>query len=118
MSVESDIYTLMKPLAGNRVFPDVAPLGTATPFITYQQVGGDALSFYGREVPSKKHGRFQVNVWGKTRAEVAALSLQIESAFITATAFTAEALGAPVSELDEEIPLYGARQDFSIWSER
>lgn len=118
MTVESDIYTLTKSLVGNRVFPDVAPLGTATPYLTYQQVGGEAVTFYGREVPSKKHGRFQINIWGKTRGEVAALSILLETAFITATAFTAEALGAPAAELDEEIPLYGTRQDFSIWSDR
>lgn len=118
MTVETDIKTLLNALVSSRVFPDVAPNATPRPYITYQQAGGHAVAFLGREVPSKKHGHFQVNVWSDTRVEASAISLQIESAFITAMTFQASAVGAATSHIDDDAALYGARQDFSIWSER
>lgn len=118
MTVETDIKALLNSLVASRVFPDVAPNATPRPYITYQQAGGHAVAFLGREVPSKKHGHFQVNVWSDTRAEASAISLQIESAFILTTAFQASAVGAPTAHVDDDAGYYGSRQDFSIWSDR
>lgn len=118
MTVESDIYNSVKSLVANRVYPDVAPVGTTMPYITYQQVGGDAVSFLERAMPSKKHGEFQLNVWCATRAEAAALILQIESALVLSTAFQAEAKMAPIAGYSEEANTYGYLQHFSIWSDR
>lgn len=118
MTTESTIYDLLKGLVGNRVYPDVAPPGTARPYITYQQVGGQTVAFLERGVPSKKNGRYQINVWATTRAEAAALALQIEGVFITTSALQAEALGAPIAAHEPDEGLYGAMQDFSIWSDR
>lgn len=118
MTTESTIYDLLKGLVGNRVFPDVAPPATARPYITYQQVGGQAVAFMERGVPSKKHGRYQVNVWATTRAEAAALALQVEGVFLVTAALQAEALGAPIAAYEPDEGLYGSMQDFSIWSDR
>ena len=118
MTIEADIYDTLKGLVGNRAFPDVAPLSTTRPYITYTQIGGEAVSFMERGLPSKKHGRFQVNVWGDTRASVSAVILQVEAAMDAATAFQAEAVGAPSSDYDPDIPVYGSIQDFSVWSDR
>jgi len=119
MTVEADIKTLLGSLCP-RVYPDVAPAGVSRPFVTYQQVGGQAITFIGREVPSAQNGRFQVSVWADTRAAAAALALQIENAFILATAFQALPLSAPVAvyEKEGELALYGTRQDFSVTSAR
>jgi hypothetical protein len=118
MTVEADIYNTIKALVGNRVFPDVAPTSTAKPYITYSQVGGEALSYLERAVPDKQHGRFQVNVWADTRASASAVMLQVESALVTTTAFQASAVSAPSSDYDNDMLTYGSMQDFSIWSTR
>ena len=118
MTVEADIYNTIKALVGNRVFPDVAPTSTAKPYITYSQVGGEALSYLERAVPDKQHGRFQVNVWADTRASASAVMLQVESALVTATAFQASAVSAPSSDYEHDMATYGSMQDFSIWSTR
>lgn len=118
MTVEADIKTALNSLAPGQVFPDVAPAATVAPYITYQQVGGEAVSFLEQTLPSKKNGRFQISVWAATRASAAALVLQCESALITTTAFQASAIGAAVSVYEEDTRLYGALQDFSIWSDR
>jgi Protein of unknown function (DUF3168) len=118
MTVEADIFTLLKGLVANRVYPDVAPSGVARPFIVYQQVGGVSLAFLDKTVPSKKNGRFQIAVWADTRSAVAALALQVESAFMTAPTMQASPLGSPVADVDVATNLCGSRQDFSVWSDR
>lgn len=118
MTVESDLYDTLKGLVSNRAFPDFAPVATVRPYITYQQVGGEAIGFMERAMPSKKNGLYQVNVWGDNRAQCAALILQVEQALVTATVFQATAERAPISEFDADVPVYGAHQDFSIWSDR
>lgn len=118
MTVEAKIFALLAPLVEERVFPDVAPFGTARPYVTYQQIGGEVISTLGREVPNKQHGFFQVQVWCDTRLNAAALALQIEDAFRTATAFQAAPVSAPIAHHEPDLGLYGTQQDFSVWSDR
>lgn len=118
MTVETAIFDALKTLVGNRVFPDVAPWETARPYITYQQIGGQVIRPLDRVVPDKKHGIFQVNVWADTRADAAAMALQVESALIQAAAFLCKPEGAPIANHEPDLNRYGTIQDFSIWSSR
>lgn len=118
MSVESDIVTELRALVGGRMYPDFAPPETVLPYIVYQEISGEAPIFLERAVPSKKNGRFQISVWSATRTEASSISLQVESAMTLATAFQAKPLGGRTATFDEETELRGARQDFTVWSER
>lgn len=118
MTVEADLLAVLEPLVSQRVYATEAPAGVARPYITYQQVGGETLAFLERAMPSKKHGRFQINCWADTKPVVAALALAIESAIVLATAFQAEAMGAPLDVDGSMVDLYGMQQDFGIWSNR
>lgn len=118
MTVESNIYTAIKSLCGNRVYPDIAPANTVKPYVTYSQIGGEPFSHLANTVPDKQNGRFQFNVWGTTRAECSSLIAQIETALVTSTLFQARPIGAPVSTYDPDMCLRGAMQDFSVWSSR
>ena len=118
MTTESDIVTALTSLVSGRIFPDAADFSTPKPYITYSQVGGEAVAFLERAMPSKKNGRYQVNVWAADRAGAAALALQIESALVLSTAFQASAEGAPTALFEADLKLYGSMQDFSIWSDR
>ena len=118
MTVEADIKTALNALVSGRVFPDVAPDVTPLPLITYQQIGGDAVSFMERAMPSMQNGFFKISIWGMTRAAVAALQIQVEAAMITSTAFQASAHGAPIADFDGETGQYGAHFSFSVWSTR
>ena len=97
MTVESDLFSTLKALVTNRVFPDLAPLNTPRPFIVYSQVGGQAIAYLENTMPDKKHGRFQIDVYADTRAACAAVALQVEMVMTAATAFQARALSAPTS---------------------
>jgi hypothetical protein len=118
MTVEADIFSTLKSLVGNRVYPDMAPINAVKPYITYSQVGGEAVTYLGAEVPSIKHGRMQFNVWGESRTSVMSLMLQVESALTIATTFQAKPIGAAESSYDHDMQVYSAMQDFSIWSNR
>ena len=118
MTVEASIFGLLAPLVGNRCFPDFAPLSTVRPYITYVQIGGEALIYTDNTLPDGKHGRFQVNVWGDTRSSVSALMLQVEAIMIQATAFQARPVSAPSSDYDHDMQVYGSMQDFNIFSVR
>jgi len=118
VTIEVDLFDAIKGLVSNRAYPDFAPQATTRPFITYSQIGGESLSFVENTVPSKKNGRFQFNVWGDTRASCSSLILQIESALVTATAFQARPVSAPSSDYDHDMGLYGAMQDFTVFSTR
>ncbi|MBP0589280.1 DUF3168 domain-containing protein [Paraburkholderia sp. LEh10] len=118
MTVEASIFALLSPLVGGRVFPDVAPFDTPRPYATYQQIGGLVIRPLAKEVPNKQNGFFQVAVWSDRRSAADALALQIEAAFITATAFDAKPMAGPVSTNDADLSRYGKQQDFSIWSDR
>lgn len=114
MSAEATIYALLKALVGNRVYPDVAPSGTAYPCIVYQQVGGSGNAYIEGTMPDRENCRMQIAVWGPTRSAVIALAKQVESA-ICQSELMARPLGARVSTYEDDTQLYGARQDFDCW---
>jgi hypothetical protein len=123
MTVEADLFLALKSLVTAdangifSIFPDVAPAGTAVPYLTFQQVGGQVVSFMESAVVGKRNGRFQLNCWASTRAAAAALSRQVEDALVTNTTLRAIPIGAPIATYEEDTLLYGTSQDFSIWFE-
>lgn len=117
MSMESDLTALLKAICP-RVSPDVAPAGTATPYITYQGIGGQSMQYMDKTLPSKRNTLIQINVWGKNRAEALPIIRQAEQAISTSTLFQASPVGEPLWTYDEEADLRGCLQTFSIWSDR
>ena len=73
MSLESDLYTVLSAVCP-RTFPDFAPTSTVRPYVTYQQIGGAAVNYLGREIPNKRNARMQVNVWANSRASASSKS--------------------------------------------
>jgi len=115
MTVKASIYNVLKGLAANRVYPDVAPIGTVRPYLTYQQIGGQSVNFLDSALPSKRNGRFQVSVWADTRAAAALLAGQAEDALRGAAALQTTVMAQPVATYELETQLFGTRQDFSFW---
>lgn len=117
MSLETDLYALLSAQCP-RVFPDVAPFDTACPYITWQQIGGEALTYVDDTVPNQRNAYVQINVWDTTRLSATALALQVEAALIQATAFEARPQSALQSAHDDDTDRRGCLQDFSIWAAR
>lgn len=115
MSAESSIFSALRTLVSDRVYPDVAPDVVTKPYIVYQQVGGKAVQFVDVTVPSKKNSRIQVSVWGDTRAQVSALAVQVEDTLRGVATLQTVVLGAPVAVYEADTKLRGSQQDFSVW---
>lgn len=114
MSVESDIYTALQALVSGRLYPDVGPQDATLPYMTYQQVGGDAANFLAGN-PSKRNARFQINAWARTRAESATLIRAAEDLMRSTSTLNATTLGGAVAVFEPDTKLFGSTQDFSVW---
>jgi hypothetical protein len=117
MTLEEKLHAALFTLCP-RTFTDFAPFDTTRPYVTYQQIGGDAVAFQDGAVASKENALVQINVWSDTRKEAKALILQIEAALSQSNAFQACAQGAAFNDFDVDMRRYGSLQTFSVWADR
>lgn len=117
MSMESELTTLLKTVC-LRTFPDVAPSGTAAPFIAWQLLGGESLRFVDNTAPDRRNSYVQVSVYSLTRAESLAKIRAAEDAMCASAAFICRPMGEPLTTYEDDTKLYGAIQRFSIWAAR
>lgn len=116
MSIESTLKTRLRALCGNRAWPDFRPPNAplTRPFITWQQVGGRTVSFLEGGHPGLRNARVQINVWADDRETANTLMRAVEVDLLTADRKTS-AIGALTALYEEQMKLYGARQDFDFW---
>ena len=117
MSIETALLAAVQPLCA-RVYPDVAPINTARPYIVWQQVGGPALMYLEGALPNKASADIQITVWANTRLEANSLIRQIEAVLVASATMQARPLGALIAAYDDTNELRGALQDFEIWATR
>lgn len=118
MTPEEKIYAALNGIPGlaGRVFPDVAPFDTPVPYASYQRVGGVPIVFLDRATPSLKNCFFQINVWSDSRIDAAVLIDAVEAALRAAVGIQASPMSGPVAEHEDDLNLYGFRQDFNVWA--
>ena len=117
MSMESTLDALLKTVCA-RVFPDIAPSGTDTPYATWQGIGGETIRFIDNTAGGKRDTLMQVSVWSKTRSEALTLIRQIEDLLCASPSFQCRPEGEPVSVYEDDTLLYGSIQRFSILANR
>jgi len=110
---EVDLVSALNGLVSNRVFPDVADYHTATPFITFQQVGGAALNYLEGVAPAQKPVRIQISVWADTRLQAMQLIRKVQD-LVVQPPLLATTEGAAIAYYDNETKLRAAHQDFSF----
>ncbi|HRO20820.1 DUF3168 domain-containing protein [Alcaligenes phenolicus] len=117
MTIESALFELLGALVGKRCYPDITPSGADFPLIVYQAVGGESPEFLERRLPDCEHYRIQVHCWAKTRLQASSLALQVRQQIIEhgMSFVSAKTLGQRIALYEEELKLYGTRQDFGIW---
>ncbi len=116
MNIETQLFAVLGPLVGGRAFPEVAPEGTALPYITFQNVGGQPLSYADGSAPDKEFSRMQVNVWAATRIEASDLGKVVELAMRAVASFQTDVLTGRPATNDETTGYRGTRQDFRIFA--
>ncbi len=117
MTMETDLHTLLLTEC-TRVFPDVAPNGTAHPFVTWQGLGGEAVSYVDSTAPDKRFTLMQITVWSTTRLDALELVRSIEAALRAASAFVCTPQGEAISTTDPATKSYGCIQRFEIVAAR
>ena len=115
MTPEEHIDGVLAHLADGRVYPDVAPLDTDTPYITYQVVGGEPINFLSGDRPDKQFVRMQVNVWSERRIEASEIGKLVEDALRFAAALQVEVASGRMATYDEDTKLRGTMQDFMLF---
>ena len=117
MNIETRIYDALHEFVGGRCFPDFAPEGTARPYVTFQNVGGQPISFIDSAIPNREFARVQVNVWADTRIEASDLGRAIEHALRGMTELQTDVLTGRAATFDETTQYRGTMQDFSFFTE-
>lgn len=112
--IEPVLVSVVGPLVEGRIFPDYAPPDTPYPYVTYQQVGGQAFAYLEGRPTDKKNARIQVNAWANSRAEAMTLIRSIEDAVVTPP-LLGTPIGAATALSDPVAGKRGAMQDFSLW---
>lgn len=117
MSFEAAIGERLRGLCGGRCWPDFRPVGVsqALPFVTWQQIGGQVVSFLEGGHPGLRNARIQINTWDSTRLGANQLMRAIEVEILGTPSLQATAIGALTAIYDQSVKLCGARQDFSVW---
>lgn len=113
MTVEADIVAALSGLVAGRVYADASPVDTF-PRIVFFQIGGQPVNYYSG-VADQKNGRFQINTFAKTKAEVARIARQAEDILKGSETLRAEGLGGVRSGHDPAVCVFSSQQDFSIW---
>ncbi len=117
LTLETLLATALQTLCP-RTYPDVAPEGTATPYVVWHILGGQSVQYVEGELATRRNALVQINVWHESRAVANQLSLDIEAALVAHTTLRAEVQGGLQSAYDEDADVRGAMQDFSLWANR
>ncbi len=114
MSLESQIGNALQGLVEGRIFPDVAPEGTARPYIVYQQVGGSAFNYVEGGLVGLRNARVQISVWADARIQASQIGDQAEAILLGVAGLQPQVLGAASSIYEPDTGLRGRMQDFSF----
>jgi len=115
MTPHEEIFAALGDLAEGRVFPGIADEGTATPYVTFQIVGGAPVNFVTGEKPARRFVRVQINIWAGTSIEAFRLAAEVEDALRSAVHLQAEDLGGARDDYDEVTKDRGAIQEFMLF---
>lgn len=115
--MEVALVAILKTLC-SRVYPDVAPLDTGKPYITWQAIGGEVARYLDNSAADKRNTLLQINTWALTRQDATTLIRQAEDALCGSSAFVARPQGEALSMYEPDTKLYGSVQRFSVWASR
>ena len=117
MALESDLIAELKALCP-RVYIGTAPYGTATPYVTWQHIGGDPMRYADNTSADKRWPEIQINTWTDTPMQAFTLIQQIEDRLCEAAVFQAEPIGGPIGAYADADAISGYLQTFKILGNR
>lgn len=115
-TLEAQLHQALQALCP-RVYADAAPQGTATPYVVWHQIGGQATQYTEGAMAPQRNAWVQINVWHTSRLLCNQLSLDIEAALVAHPALQVEVQSAISAAYSEDAQLSGSMQDYSIWAD-
>lgn len=117
MSLEADFVAVLQACCP-RVFPGSAPANQPQPYVTWEQLGGDAARYVDNTPMPKRLALLQVDTWAATKAEAMQLAREIEDALCAATSINARPVAGQTGRQEEYVDAYGVTQDFEVLGAR
>ena len=121
MSLQSALYDTLAgyaglaALVGVRVYPDVAPIGVATPYVVWSEVGTTPMNNMAGDAPTLNNYRVQVVCLAVSALAARNVAAQARAAMQAASQFKALEIDFASADFEDGSKVYGARSDFSIW---
>lgn len=116
---EANFMALLMPINGNRVWwkrlPDGYAIQPGQPVIILSKPSGKSTQYVEKDlVPSHKHTRVQVTIWGDDDLLIAPLARLVQDTLVK-SAYPVEVYGAPMDSYDQDGNIVGTEQQFGVW---
>ena len=102
-------------LVGVRIYPDVAPIGVAAPYVVWSEVGNSPMNNIGGGTPDMNNYRLQVVCLAATALQARNVADQVRVAMAAATEFKSLEVDFASTDFEDGSKVFGVRVDFSIW---
>ena len=114
MSLETELISAVMGVCP-RVYVGTAPMGTPTPYVTWQHIGGDPIEYLDNTAADKRNAQIQLNTWANTPMAAFMLIQEVELALRAAVSqFIARPLSEPIGAYDDADIASGYLQSYSI----
>jgi len=102
-------------LVGARIYPDVAPIGVASPYVVWSEVGNTPMNNMAGGTPDMNNYRVQIVCLALTAASARDVADQVRAAMTTASGFKALEVDYGSTDFEDGSKVFGVRVDFSVW---
>ena len=108
-------YGALGALVGARIYPDIAPMGVATPYVVWSEVGNTPMNNLSGVVPDVNNYQLQVVCLALTALQARDVADKVRAAMATASGFKSLEVSYGSADFEEGSKVFGVRVDFSIW---
>lgn len=102
-------------LVGARIYPDVAPMAVATPYVVWSEVGNTPMNNMAGGVPDVNNYRVQIAVLAGSALQGRNVAEQVRAAMAAASGFKALEVDYGSLDYEDGSKVFGVRVDFSVW---
>lgn len=107
-------FAALGALVGTRIYPDIAPMGVATPYVVWSEVGATPVNGLGGHQGLTQY-RVQIVTLAGSALQARSVGEQVRAAMAAATDFKSIELDFASADFEEGSKAFGVRSDFSIW---
>lgn len=120
MTVQSSLFTTLGGNAaltaavGVRIYPDVAPIGVAVPYVVWSEVGTTPYNSMAGHDGLTQY-RIQIMSFASSALRAREVAQLVRTAMAAATEFKSLEIDSASGDFEDGSKVYGMRSDFSVW---